>query len=181
MRNGKKVRQPKRERGRPQKLDESDLPKIRELASAGLTLPEMASIMGVSRTAIETLLKNSLDLKDEIQGLRQRPKALAKLIVIRELESGSVDLAKWVLERSSKLTSERERLALMRAQRKALEPSKESLPDALPPGAYWERVNAYFTHRDDPKPESTEAESSDKDGDQTSTADPGDQTNKTDD
>ena len=163
MKQREKVSQTKRERGRPQKLDESDLTKIRELASAGLTLPEMASMMGVSRTAIETLLKNSLDLKDEIQGLRQRPKALAKLLILQELESGSVDLAKWVLERSTKLTSERERLALMRAQRKALEPSKEDLPDALEPGEYWRKVNAYFTHRNsEPEPEQ-----SDKDGDQT--------------
>ena len=157
----KRKNEPKLRRGRPQKLDESDLTKIRELASAGLTLPEMASMMGVSRTAIETLLKNSLDLKDEIQGLRQRPKALAKLLILQELESGSVDLAKWVLERSTKLTSERERLALMRAQRKALEPSKEDLPDALEPGEYWRKVNAYFTHRNsEPEPEQ-----SDKDND----------------
>ena len=175
MRNGKKVRQPKRERGRPQKLDESDLPKIRELASAGLTLPEMASIMQTSRTSIETLLKNHLHLKDEIQGLRQRPKALAKLIVIRELESGSVDLAKWVLERSSKLTSERERLALMRAQRRALEPSKESLPDALPPGEYWTKVHNYFMSRDT---QSRAAEATDK-GDTAEAANPGDKGDKT--
>ena len=167
MAKRKKVSQTKRERGRPQKLDESDLMKIRELASAGLTLPEMASMMGVSRTAIETLLKNSLDLKDEIQGLRQRPKALAKLIVIRELESGSVDLAKWILERSSKLTSERERLALMRAQRRALEPSKENTPDALP-SVYWEKVNRYFSSQYENKPEQTEAgETSDNAGDKT--------------
>ncbi len=165
MEKKKKVNRTKRERGRPQKLDESDLPKIRELSSAGLTLPEMASMMGVSRTAIETLLKSSLDLKDEIQGLRQRPKALAKLIVIRELESGSVDLAKWVLERSTKLTSERERLALMRAQRRALEPSKEDLPAGLP-SVYWEKVNRYFSSQYENKPEQTEAgEASDKDGD----------------
>ena len=175
MAKRKKVSQTKRERGRPQKLDESDLMKIRELASAGLTLPEMASMMGVSRTAIETLLKNSLDLKDEIQGLRQRPKALAKLIVIRELESGSVDLAKWILERSSKLTSERERLALMRAQRRALEPSKESLPDALPPGEYWTKVHNYFMSRDT---QSRAAEATDK-GDTAEAADPGDKGDKT--
>lgn len=172
MAKRKKVSQSKRDRGRPQKLDESDLPKIRELASAGLTLPEMASMMGVSRTAIETLLKNRLDLKDEIQGLRQRPKALAKLIVIRELESGSVDLAKWVLERSSKLTSERERLALMRAQRKALEPSKEDLPEGLM-SEYWSKVNRYFSSQYENKPEQeqSEAEASDKDGDQTGKTD----------
>ena len=168
MAKRKKVSQSKRERGRPQKLDESDLTKIRELASAGLTLPEMASMMGVSRTAIETLLKNSLDLKDEIQGLRQRPKALAKLIVIRELESGSVDLAKWVLERSTKLTSERERLALMRAQRRALEPSKENTPDALP-SVYWEKVNRYFSSQYENKPEQEQSgdNTSDNTGDQT--------------
>lgn len=167
MTNKKKVRQTKHERGRPQKLDESDLTKIRELASAGLTLPEMAAIMQTSRTSIETLLKNSLDLKDEIQGLRQRPKALAKLLILQELESGSVDLAKWVLERSTKLTSERERLALMRAQRKALEPSKEDLPEALP-SVYWAKVDRYFSSQYQSKPEQTEAgEASDNTGDQT--------------
>lgn len=171
MAKREKVSQTKRERGRPQKLDESDLTKIRELASAGLTLPEMASMMGVSRTAIETLLKNSLDLKDEIQGLRQRPKALAKLLILQELESGSVDLAKWVLERSTKLTSERERLALMRAQRRALEPSKESTPDALP-SVYWQKVDQYFSgqYQSTLKQEQT-AEASDKDGDPGGNAD----------
>ncbi len=172
MAKRKKVSQTKRERGRPQKLDESDLTKIRELASAGLTLPEMASMMGVSRTAIETLLKNSLDLKDEIQTLRKHSKALAKIQIHQALEAGdSIDLAKWVLERDSKLTSERERLALMRAQRKALEPSKEDLPEALP-SVYWAKVDRYFSSQYQSKPEQTEAgEASDNAGDQTSKQD----------
>ena len=151
MAKREKVSQTKRERGRPQKLDESDLTKIRELASAGLTLPEMAAIMQTSRTSIETLLKNRLDLKDEIQGLRQRPKALAKLIVSQELENGTLGVAQWYLDRITKLTSERERLALIRAQRKALEASQNNsqAPEALVDLAgHWERVNRYFCSRE---------------------------------
>ena len=145
-------------RGRPRKLTEKDAETIKELASSGLTLPECASLMQVSRTAVESLIKtlDSQDLKAVVHSLQLRPQALSKLIIAREIESGNLDVAKWFLDRAIRLESERSRIALQRAQLKVLQPEKENLPDALP-SQYWEKVNKYFCSQYTNKPEPTEA------------------------
>ena len=158
MAKKKKVSQPKRDRGRPQKLGEADLERIKELARAGLSVEQIAAEMATSRKSVETLL-DEFNLKSEIRVLRASPSAMAKLLIMEELKRGDVATAKWLVEREAKQKLERERASLMRAQRRALEPSKEELPDALPPGEYWTKVHNYFMSRDNtsPKPESTEA------------------------
>lgn len=149
-------------RGRPRKLTEKDFETIKELASSGLTLPECASLMQVSRTAVESLLKtlDSQDLKAVVHSLQLRPQALSKIIVAREIEGGNLDVAKWFLDRVIRLESERSRIALQRAQLKVLQPEKENLPDALP-SVYWEKVNRYFSSQYQDKPEPTEADPGD--------------------
>ena len=138
-------------RGRPRKLTEKDAETIKELASSGLTLPECASLMQVSRTAVESLLKtlDSPDLKAIVHSLQLRPQALSKIIISREIEGGNLDVAKWYLDRVIRLESERSRIALQRAQRKSLEQSSrpEHCPDAIEPNlhSHWSRVNDYFT------------------------------------
>ena len=181
MRNGKKVNRTKRERGRPQKLDEADLERIKELARAGLSVEQIAAEMATSRKSVETLL-DEFNLKSEIRVLRASPSAMAKLLIMEELKRGDVATAKWLLERESRLACERERAALLREQRRVLERAEN--PEQAPPGLpseYWERVNRYFSSQYQNKPEQEQSgdNTSDK-GDTAEAADPGDQTDKTD-
>ena len=140
----------KRERGRPQKLGTDAIEQICEFAKSNLSLREMAGMLGTSRTAITSLLAEHPELKTKIQALRARPQAMAKLLLTKELEAGSVEIARWFLERSTRLKSEAERMRLIRTQRKALENTLDGNPDApaaLELGEHWRRVNDYFTNR----------------------------------
>ena len=151
-------------RGRPRLLNENDLERVEQLSLAGLSLREMGAIMGASRKSIETLLAAHPDFGAKIQVLRASPSAMAKLLIMEELKRGDVATAKWLLERESRLACERERAALLRQQRRVLERAEN--PEQAPVGLmsdYWQKVSDYFTHRDDPKPEQSEAEASDKD------------------
>lgn len=167
MEKKKKVNRTKRERGRPQKLGEADLERIKELARAGLSVEQIAAEMATSRKSVETLI-DERDLKSEIQVLRASPSAMAKLLIMEELKRGDVNTAKWLLEREAKQKLERERASLLRAQRRALEPSRENTPDALP-SVYWEKVNRYFSSQYENKPEQEQSgdNTSDNTDDQT--------------
>ena len=162
-------------RGRPQKLGEADLERIMGLARAGLSLPQMAGELATSRKSLQTLFASLPEFRAEVQAARQHATALAKIIVLGELEQGDISTAKWILERESRLKLERERIRMLREQRRVLELTNtpERCPDALTTSEYWKKVDEYFTHRDNPKPESTEAEASDK-GDTAEAGDPGD-------
>ena len=153
----KRINPPKRERGRPQKLGTDAIEQICEYAKSNLSLREMAGMLGTSRTAITTLLSEYPEIKTKIQALRARPQAMAKLLLTKELEAGSVEIARWLLERSTKLKSEAERMRLIRTQRRALEATLNGNPDApaaLDLGEHWRRVNDYFTNRNsDPEAE----------------------------
>lgn len=181
----KNDKEPKLRRGRPERLTEADLAQIEEWSLAGLSTLQMASLLKCSRKAVETLLDSHKDLKARIPGYKENSAALAKLILHQQLEAGDAEAARWYLTYRAKLEMEKARIGLLRAQKAALQPTKEELPNALEPGEYWRRVNDYFTNRQteqtDPKEQQqSDAEASDKDGDQTSTADHGDQTDKTD-
>ena len=172
MRRKKDNEKPRR--GRPQKLGEADLARVRELADAGLSVEQIASQMGTSRKSVETLI-DERDLKAEIRTRSASAAALSKLLVYDEIKNGNLEVAKWYLQHEARLKSEAERMRLVRMQRKALEQATnpEQAPDALPPGEYWTKVHNYFMSRDNPKPEQ-----SDNPGDQTSTADPGESSDK---
>ena len=159
MTNKKKVSQTKRERGRPQKLGADAIEQICEYAKSNLSLREMAGMLGTSRTAITTLLSEYPEIKTKI---RARPQAMAKLLLTKELETGSVEIARWLLERSTKLKSEAERMRLIRTQRRALEATLNGNSDAPQAmiGEYWNKVNDYFTNRDKPAPEKNNSDDS---------------------
>ena len=180
MAKKKKDSRTKRERGRPQRLDDSALEQVEQLSLAGLSLREMGAILGASRKSIETLLAAHPDFGAKIQTLRTSPLAMAKLLIVEELKRGDVATAKWLIERESRLACERERAALLRQQRRVLERAEN--PEQAPVGLmsdYWQKVDKYFhsQYENKPKPESTEAgEASDK-GDTAEAADPGDNNN----
>ena len=141
--------QNKKGKGRPPALNEGDRLKIVRAATAGMKIPEISAYLSVSKTALTNFLAKNPKFKDEVETLKNRPKSLAKLIILDSLENGSVDVAKWVLERDVKLAGERERLRLVRVQRKALE--NTVIPQNAPEGLmsdYWERVNNYFCNRE---------------------------------
>lgn len=144
-------------RGRPRRLTDGDIEKIETAALADLSLTETASVLRVSRTALTNFLSTlPEEKKTEIQALRGSNGALAKLAIRALIEQGDVETCKWYLSFTLKREAERVRSALLRAQRAALEPQKETLPEGLP-SLYWQKVDEYFTHKEEPKPEPTEA------------------------
>ncbi|MBR5710424.1 MAG: hypothetical protein IKX40_06670 [Thermoguttaceae bacterium] len=156
-------------RGRPERLTEADLAQIEEWSLAGLSTLQMASLLKCSRKAVETFLDSHKDLKARIPSYKENSAALAKLILHQQLEAGDAEAARWYLTYRAKLEMEKARIGLLRAQKAALQPTKEELPNALEPGAYWRRVNDYFTNRqteqtDQKEQQQSDAESSDKDG-----------------
>ena len=167
MRGKKDNEKPKR--GRPRLLNENDLERVEQLTLADLSLRELASVLGVSRRAIETFMKALPEEKRaKIQALRANNSALAKMIIYSQLQAGDFEAAKWLLTYKAKRESEAERMKLIRLQRKILE--RTETPEQAPAGMmsqYWQRVNNYFTHRDDPKPEQTDGDPGDNAGDQT--------------
>lgn len=139
----------KKGRGRPLALTEGDNLKIIRAATAGMSIPEIAAFLNVSKTAVTNYLERNKKLKDEVEALKSKPKSLAKLIILEELENGNSDVARWILEREMKLAVERERAKLIRVQREVLKNNNvpDNPPDALPPGEYWQKVNDYFCNR----------------------------------
>ena len=139
----------KKRRGRPLAITEGDNLKIIRAATAGMSVPEIAAYLSVSKTAVINYLERNKKLKDEIETLKNKPKSLAKLIILEELENGNVDVSRWLLERETKLAVERERAKLIRVQREVLKNNNipDNPPDALPPGKYWQKVDDYFCNR----------------------------------
>lgn len=135
-------------RGRPRKLTEADLEKVETLLRSGLSSRELAGVMGISRKALTTLLKElPAEYRTKIRDLKEHSGALAKMIIHAELESGDPETARWYLQYQMKRETEKARASLMRAQLKVLQPEKENLPDALP-SQYWQKVHDYFTCQD---------------------------------
>lgn len=175
----KKNNEPKPRRGRPERLTEADLAQIEEWSLAGLSTLQMASLLKCSRKAVETFLDSHKDLKARIPSYKENSAALAKLILHQQLEAGDAEAARWYLTYRAKLEMEKARIGLLRAQKRLLEPTKENLPEGLM-SEYWSRVDKYFSGQYQSKLEREQtAEASNKDGDQTSTADPGDKGDKT--
>lgn len=169
----KRKNEPKR-RGRPQKLGEADLERIMGLARAGLSLPQMAGELATSRKSLQTLFASLPEFRAEVQAARQHATALAKIIVLGELEQGDISTARWVLERESRLKLERERIRMLREQRRVLERAEN--PEQAPVGLmsdYWQKVDNYFSHRDaqEQTERTDEAGKSDNAGDQTDKTD----------
>ena len=137
----------KKGRGRPPAITDGDKLKIIRAATAGMSIPEIAAFLSVSKTAVINYLERNRKLKDEIETLKNKPKSLAKMIILEELENGNIDVSKWLLERELKLAGERERLKLIRVQREVLK--NNNVPDN-PPDAivdltgHWSRVDRYF-------------------------------------
>ena len=135
-------------RGRPRRLTEADLEQIETLMRSGLSARELAGVMGISRKALTTFLKElPAEYRTKIHDLKEHSGALAKMIIHAELESGDPETARWFLQYQMKRETEKARASLMRAQLKVLQPEKENLPDATP-SEYWKKVHNYFTRCD---------------------------------
>lgn len=107
-------------KGRPTVITEAVIQTLVEAFRAGASIREAAACAGVSKSAVCNYLKNNLDFQDKIQTLGATPSVMAKMVVFKAIQEGSVDVSRWLLEIELKRSSERERAKTLRAQRKAL-------------------------------------------------------------
>lgn len=120
---------------------------IKTAFKAGLSIREAAAFVKIGKTTLYQFLSDNPEIKEDLLTLKATPSMLAKLAIFAAIEKGDIETCKWLLDRDAKRSLEKERIALIRAQKQALQISGnfEEGQDALQMGEHWARVDAYFS------------------------------------
>ncbi len=120
---------------------------IKTAFRAGLSVQETAAVVGISKTTLYDFLTDNPEIREDLMTLRATPESLAKLAIFAAIEKGDIETCKWLLDRDAKRSLEKERIALIRAQKQALQiagnldDGGEAIIDIA---GHWARVDAYF-------------------------------------
>ena len=87
---------------KPLKLDDQTLKTLREGFLMDASLSEIAFSANISLQTLINWLNSFPDLKEELEGLRHKPKWRARHNVLKKLDSGDIETSKWYLERKAK-------------------------------------------------------------------------------
>lgn len=87
--------------GRPTKMTEETMAKLREAFSAGSTDKEACAHAGISESTLYDYQVSNPDFLDEKEALKEMPAIAARMLVSRKVKT-DVNTATWYLERKKK-------------------------------------------------------------------------------
>lgn len=88
--------------GRPSKYSEAVVGKLEIAFRNDFNVQEACDFAEINRDTFYEWIKNKPEFSDRMEAAKSHPKRMAKMKVIKAIEEGDVDVAKWFLERRAK-------------------------------------------------------------------------------
>lgn len=116
-------------RGRKPTLTEEKIKEFKKAIKCGMNIEGACCQAGISIDAYYRYAKKYPDFRKEIKVLQNTVKCAAQIMIARAVHNGDLRMCRWVLEEDRRLKDIRERMRLIRAQRKRLEAEQKAIEE----------------------------------------------------